>query len=242
MANFIIGILEKNKEHVHDFKEVVFNRNSFFAGKWAYDNLGIFVIFCNAIVYFAVIIFVLLATPIAATMVVINAVYNLCKLIVGTTFFYKRLIKKSLIEYEDSLKKRKTYYLSDTRNGCEWKCIVLDPNIEDFISKFFKNFNLIYDTYETDTNRIICRRHRRRSIGDLYLICKSYYPDTRLDDVIKCLIKLIKSETIAVSKCSDIKKYVFVLKDSYTNNHMDKDVEFIHGVSFKQLITYYGRT
>ena len=240
MANFIIRFLEFNKEKTREIKGMVFN-DELLGNKWAFDNLGILVLVCEVILLSVVALVSLLKIPVGMVMISINAIYSLFKLIVGHTYWNKFYIRKSLNDYETSLNKRNSYFLCDKQRGGDWTCVVLDPNMEDFIAKFFKNLNATYDTYEMNSNKLICRRHKKRSIGDTYLVCKNYYPEATLDDVIKCLIRLINSEIIAVSKCSEINKYVFVKKDSYINNYRTKDLEFIKGINFEQLTKYYER-
>jgi hypothetical protein len=241
MANFIIKILEKNREHVESLKDSVVSRNGFFLNEWAYDNLGIIVALYTVFVLIFIALFAIFMLPISIVMISINACYKGFKAIRGSYYFYRKHIRESIKEYEASLNKKNTYFLCDKGDLNDWTCIVLESQLEEFLIKFFNHYNSTYDTYEMNTNECVCTRYRRRSIGDLYLICKSYFPDTNLDEVIICLIKLVNDNVIAVSKCSDIKRYVFVKKDTYTGNYQNKEVEFISGVNFEQLTAYYER-
>lgn len=241
MANFIISLLKQNRNKIEEIKSVVFEQDNMFTNKWAYRNLPVLVVFLSFLVVFLFSVVLLLLVPIVAIMCTINVVYSICELVMNLEYFNRKFIKESLANYEASLNKEETYFLAITNQEKDWNCVVLDVNVNEFIKTFLKSHNSTYYTYGFKTKNLICRKGRRRSIGDIYLVCKNYYPDTRLDDVIVCLIKLIDEKVIAVSKCSEINKYVFTKKNSYTDNYTGKDVEFIRGISFEQLIEYYGR-
>lgn len=239
MANFVIDFLIFNRNKIDEIKHMTFD-GEIFGNKWIWENLSIVVALCNTLIVAAIFIMSLLMFPLMVIMCTINIFYSIYLYLSKTIFFKSKYIKKSLKEYELSLNGKDTYYLGDNTNG-NWKCINLNPDMEEFIKTFFNRYNLTYFTYESSTDKLVCKRHRRRSVGDIYLICKNYFPDTNLDEVIKCLIRLVNSNTLAVSKCSDIKKYVFVKKDSYTGNYMTKELEFMREINFEQLITYYER-
>lgn len=241
MANFVIGFLEWNRKSLEKNKSIVFSDEAYFGNKWIYKYLGIVVIITHAILITGVALLLLFSLPIAFASWIIDCIYNLIKTIAGSSYIHGKHIKKSLIEYEAHLNGKNLYYLVSKTRDHEWSCVVLEDNLEEFIIKFFKSYNKSYDTYDLITHKQVCRAYRRRSIGDIYLICKNYFPDTNLDAVIKCLIRLVKADILAVSKCSDIKKYVFVQKDSYTGNYVAQDIEFIKGINFQQLIAYYER-
>lgn len=240
MKNFVINFLEWNKERVFDIKSMMF-QGELFGNEWAFRNLGIVVLIVNILIAALLLLVSLVLLPIGIILIIINVLYIIYKTIINSTYFNNSYIKKSLKEYENSLNEKNTYYLTSITGSQKFDCIVLESNIDEFLIKFFNNFNNTYRTHETNTNKYICGISRRRSIGDLYLICKNYFPDTNLDDVIISLIKLVNSDKLGISKCSDIKKYVFVKKNDYTGNYQDKNLEFIHGINFKQLITYYER-
>ena len=241
MANFIISLLELNKRKVKYFKEIVFSDRKLFGNKWIFKNLGAIVIIIETILFLATAFVSLICFPFALMMAIIDDIYNFLKSTLYFRYFSKKYIEDSIKEHELRLNEKNLLCLKDIHNIHNWECLVLESNLDEFLSKFFRTYNNSYDTYDAVNKKLICRRFKRRSIGDIYLICKNYYPDTNLDDVIIGLIKLIKAETLAVSKCSDIKKYVFVRKDNYTGNYMTQDVEFIHGISFQQLMAYYER-
>lgn len=65
-----------------------------------------------------------------------------------------------------------------------------EQKVKDFLKEYF-NLNNKYDTLQSDTNKQItlAGKNIRRSLVDVYLTTKYYFPKARLKTIIKFLIK-----------------------------------------------------
>jgi len=110
-------------------------------------------------------------------------------------------------------------------------------SLEDFIYRFIKVYNDMYCTYEVGDNYYICDTSRRRSAHDIYLICKNYYKDITIDEVLTILVNLRNNNEIKGSYCNTIHRYVY----HNTSNHRDDNdqTEYQNGIKFKDLINAY---
>ena len=109
-------------------------------------------------------------------------------------------------------------------------------NLDVFIYHFITTLNNNHYTYKKD-NILVCRSHKRRSLGDIFLICKTYYPDCTIEDVVKVLIDLCETQKIAGSRCSDIHKFVFHRQSSVYSPH--HQVEYSSKYLFKDIVEAY---
>lgn len=111
-----------------------------------------------------------------------------------------RLINKSLKETyaKDSLRIRG---LLKKRN----------ETLEEFLIKFFNNYNNNKETLFVETKEVQTPPGKRRSIGDIYAICKYYYPTCTIRDVVNIVYNVLPTEVprFRSSLCSQIKKRVF---------------------------------
>ncbi len=144
---------------------------------------------------------------------------------------YRKLsFKKSLNKYVKSLDEKGKLKLSDYTHP-------RSISLRNFIFNFIKKYKDECFTLDMKDD-IICDTHRRRSAGDIYRICKTYYPDCTFDDVMKILIKLCIDVEIGASRCTTINKFVFH-RDSY--HFVPKgDVEYVPHTNFKDIMKYYG--
>ena len=106
-----------------------------------------------------------------------------------------------------------------------------------FIFEFLWDLNNIYNTYDHLNQHMICNTRRRRSLGDIFLICKHYYPECTIEDVLTILIKLLNEKDIFASWCTTINKYVFHT-DSRNWNRNDR-TEYHKDLKFNELIEIY---
>ena len=132
---------------------------------------------------------------------------------------YLKIYSKCLLFFKGK------YYLENYEHN---KILLLD----EFIINFIRNYNNQYNTKKRLLYFIpitICGIGRRRSLGDIFLICKTYYPNCKIDDVLKILY-----ENTSYSRCNEIKKMVFYY-NGYKNNY-HKIEYFGENINLKQLI------
>lgn len=87
-----------------------------------------------------------------------------------------------------------------------------NESLQEFLVKFFTKWNL-----EKDTVLVINKEHvdtpagRRRSLGDIYRICKYYFPNCTIDEVLDLLYNVLPDEIegFRSSYCSTILKRVW---------------------------------
>lgn len=113
--------------------------------------------------------------------------------------------------------------------------------IENFILTYRKHYNTITYTqdflFNKSLKQIICGMNRRRSLGDIFLICKHYYPNCTIHEVLTILVKLLEHHTISGSFCHTINKYVF---HTDSNTYVRNDVVEYEGIDkFTKIIDAY---
>lgn len=62
-------------------------------------------------------------------------------------------------------------------------------SLEDFLVSFFTHWNKDRNTLWVDTGEVQTPVGKRRSLGDIYMICKYYYPKCTLKDIIDLLYR-----------------------------------------------------
>lgn len=234
MKSFIKGLLDKNSKGIENLKCIIItdlNKND----NWFFNYCNIFIMILNLSLITIAFIVAIVMFPISVVMIIINFPYFIYKEVKKHPIFSRKIIKKALFKYETDLNKKFSFVLV-TAGG---DLVISSNNLKSFLQRFFEEYNHRHATFNSKTRERICGSGRRRSIGDLYLISKYYFPKITLDILITTLIELMNEEKITVSKCSDIKKYVFKDKRSYDENYMTKDLEFASGINFKQLMRYY---
>ena len=140
-------------------------------------------------------------------------------------------VKTIIKDWEDKILKEafgRYYYFKDFKNHCV--CF------DEFIQRFIIEFNNNYSTYQD--GKLICNKDRRRSLGDIFLICKYYYPEVTMQRVLIELLKLLNNRYIAGSYCNTIHKYVFH-KSSRHIGRSDK-VEYSNEINFGHILDAYG--
>jgi len=142
-------------------------------------------------------------------------------------FNKNKYIKNALKDYEKKLLKQPSLYLDDF----PWKQEPLDIFIANFINIYRNN----YFTLDSK-GRYHCSTYRRRSVGDIYLICKYYYPDCTLEQVLTHLIEWLKMEKIYGGWCSTINKFVFHCDSD--NYNPKNQVEYGDDLIFQDIVDY----
>ena len=115
-----------------------------------------------------------------------------------------------------------------------------DKTINSFISNFFKEY--VYTCVTFDKRECyICSTNRRRSLHDLYLICKNYFPECTFEDVLKIVINMTENHTplLNYSFCRDVRKYVFYISNISNHFEGNNKLEFNDFISFNDLKIYY---
>lgn len=103
-------------------------------------------------------------------------------------------------------------------------------NLEQFLKEYFKNMNNSFPTVDSKNNRI-CDAQKLRSLGDIYRICKYYYPNVTLEQVGSILNKRrvnphYTKEKIPFSPswiCGTIKRRVYFVSTGYRGYDNYKD-------------------
>jgi len=135
-------------------------------------------------------------------------------------------IPNLILEYGNNLEKRTlgTYKFENYKHKKNIK-------LEDFMFDYF--FKLNSSQHTLDWRGLIqCEENKRRSLSDIYLICKTYYPDCNILQILQILIALYYTRKICFQKCNQIGKYVFFPRyvSSYVNDR--EYVDFIENHAF----------
>lgn len=103
-----------------------------------------------------------------------------------------------------------------------------NQTLADFMRAFFEEFNntavesgATRNTVYTDTDDIQTVRGKRRSLGDIFMIMRWYFPTCTLKDVAKLLYVTLPASMphLASCKCSEIRKRVWFYDESRTNEY-----------------------
>jgi hypothetical protein len=97
-------------------------------------------------------------------------------------------------------------------------------NLKEFLVKFFTEFNPEKETIFTDNRSIQTNAGKRRSLGDIYMICKYYYPNLTIKELIQLLyIDLFEEiDGFRSSYCNTIHKRVWYYSEGSENGTFDK--------------------
>lgn len=134
--------------------------------------------------------------------------------------FEKELLKEGLIRLRPFYKK-------------DLKKVDLETFIKKFLSEYNENPEL--ETVYADTLEQQCEPGLRRSGGDIFRLCKYYYPSCTLEEVLTILATLSLDETkigkgefsyIKSCVCRKIKKRVYVAFEEAINYQEDEKDEF----------------
>ena len=109
-----------------------------------------------------------------------------------------------------------------------------------FILRFLSNINNEYYTVNSKTNRVTCRLSARRSIQDIYLVVKYYFPEITFEQVLEDIVRLYNEQFINGSFCNDVRLYVFYTDQISFARHSDKTLELSQELTFKDLINYFN--
>ena len=100
----------------------------------------------------------------------------------------------------------------------------LPKTVKEFLINFFTTYNNDHATIYVDRKDVQTTTGRRRSLGDIYKICKYYYPNVTLTEVVKLLFKDLQihfKTGFRHSYCGVINKRVFYYSPQETNFEQD---------------------
>ena len=109
-----------------------------------------------------------------------------------------------------------------------------------FILRFLRNINNEYYTVDSKTNKVTCRLGARRSIKDIYLIVKYYFPEITFEQVLEDIVYLFREDFINGSFCSHVRLYVFYTDQISSARNSDRTLELSQELTFKDLINYFN--
>ena len=109
-----------------------------------------------------------------------------------------------------------------------------------FILRFLRNINNEYYTVNPETNRVTCRLSARRSIRDIYLVVKYYFPEITFEQVLEDIVYLFREDFINGSFCNDVRLYVFYPSVVSFLRNPEKILENSQEITFKDLINYFN--
>lgn len=84
-----------------------------------------------------------------------------------------------------------------------------NTNYKEFILNFIKNLNDRYIYTSTEQGTDFTDGGRKRSLGDLYRITISYFPDTDIVELAKFLTEQSEILVLKTNICPDINKIIF---------------------------------
>jgi len=91
----------------------------------------------------------------------------------------------------------------------------------EFLKEFFETYNHERDTiYADNTSEVQTEMSKRRSLGDIFMLCRYYFPNCTLKDVLKILYVDLHNLVpgFRTSWCNQIHKRVWYLEDSDDEN------------------------
>ena len=100
---------------------------------------------------------------------------------------------------------------------------VNDKTVDCFIKNFLTEYNRKNRTIEVESKRVVTGAYRSRSIRDIYLLSKHYFPEVTLADVAQILADLLGNDIFCLH-CKDVGQIVFFRAvDSYSESYLNSD-------------------
>lgn len=82
----------------------------------------------------------------------------------------------------------------------------LPKTLHEFLYQFFHKLNEEHDTIYVSNKELQTEANMRRSLGDIFMICKYYFKKCTLIDVLKVLYSDLFDEGWRTSYCFDVEK------------------------------------
>ena len=104
-------------------------------------------------------------------------------------------------------------------------------SFEQFVTKFFTTYNRLFNTIYVDDKEVDTVTEKRRSIGDIYMICKYYYPEVTLERLLAFLYTVLPEELAGFrsSYCGTILKRVWYYDSSKKSSIYNKQTPDEYG-------------
>lgn len=113
-----------------------------------------------------------------------------------------------------------------------------DKTVKEFLQRFFTELNLEKDTIYVKNKELQTQRGRRRSIGDIFMICRYYYPKCTLKEVYEILLVDFRKEyerSYRMSYCSQTRKYMFYYSEGQASGEFNTGDKNEYGYSVNDL-------
>jgi len=174
-----------------------------------------------------------------------DIIYFIFKIIIHIKYKNKMnntgsVITTALNELSIKLLKKDEHYLLKHNITKNYLIIHHQTSLKEFIFDFVRTYNYNYFTIDSQRGYVVCESHKRRSLGDIFLISRKHYPNCTIEEVLKILIKLYVNGDINGSYCTDICKYVFYNWDKSVHRNADCQVEYESDLKFSDYINYYN--
>lgn len=115
-----------------------------------------------------------------------------------------------------------------------------------FINKFFTEWNgnnEVDDEQGEYKNTIYVDNHevqtdwgRRRSLGDIFMICRYYYPACTLREVLQILTTIVSRDHFRTSWCNTIRKKVWYYNPNDSNATLNQEKQDEYGYTWSQYL------
>lgn len=90
-------------------------------------------------------------------------------------------------------------------------------SLENFLRNILFFRNELTET-ENMLGEIVCTRDKRRSLKDIYFLCRTYVDkDVEPVEILRILMKLVNERKLGVQRCMDIGKIVFTTQSMHVN-------------------------
>lgn len=111
--------------------------------------------------------------------------------------------------------------------------------LERFLINFFNDYNLSRNTIYSTTKKVQTEMGKRRSLGDIYMICKYYFPNCTVQEVYKLLTGVLPNYFVngfRTSSCKMINKRVWYYDANKKNELLNKEYVDEFGNTYEQYI------
>lgn len=140
------------------------------------------------------------------------------------------------------LNKLSPLYLEGMKDEYSFSHLQMDEFIQAFLCKLCR----VHNTLDSKHDVVVTSKKRRRSISDIYRLCKYYYKNVTFKEVQYILARLSKKGVIGYFYCNGTESRVYMSRDYYKTHHFnpihypDPDEYGITPLDMEKLITEYS--